>query len=195
MKIFRKKWGNRSSVRFSMRWCLLVLLAICHAEQSKAAMGGERRDEYTMLGLVGYNYTDRHISAYSIDGVDGGHINLSSPTSGGSGISCCVKFSRKNSGPLRVKIRWQVGGCTYSVKDEETGRSDKVRYYYYKEAVVEVQRIYETEPAYIEAHFFPNGSVQVRLTDHGSNPLLALSERRRDKSYFPQCKNDRNPDE
>lgn len=195
MKNFKERWGNRIAVRLSMRLSLLAVLAIFHAEQPKAATGEKRSDEYTMLGLVGYNYTDRHISTYSIDGADGGHINLSSPTTGGSGISCCVKFSRKNSGPLKVKVRWQVDGCTYLLKDEATGRSGKVRHYYYKETVVEVQRSYRAEPAYIETHFFPNGLVQVRLTDHGSNPLLALSERRRDKSYFPQCKNDRNPDE
>lgn len=195
MEIYKNKWRSRITVRLPMKLSLLAVLAICHAEQSKAVMREKRSDEYIMLGLVGYNYTDRHISAYSIDGADGGHINLSSPTSGGSGISCCVKFSRKNSGSLKVKIRWQVDGCTYLVKDESTGRSDKVRYYYYKETVVEVQRSYRIEPAYIEAHFFPNGLVQVRLTDRGSSPLLALSERRRDKSYFPQCKNDRNPDE
>lgn len=191
----RKRWGNRITIRLVIPLNLVATLTACHAQHSETSIGDKRSDDYTLLGLVGYNYTDRHISAYSVDGADGGHINLSSPTSGGSGVSCCVKFSKTNSKPIRIKVRWQVDGCTHLIKDDTTGKTDRVRYYYYREAEVEAQRAYRVEPNYIETHFFPNGLVEVRLTEQGSDPLLNLSDRRQDRSYFPKCKDDRKPDE
>jgi hypothetical protein len=83
----------------------------------------------------------------------------------------------------------------YLIKDDRTGKADKVRHFYYNETEVDAQRVAGESPKYIETHFYPDGTVQVRLTEHGSDPLLALNEKRTDKSYFPRCKDDKNPDE
>jgi hypothetical protein len=185
----------RIAVKIFVLFVSLAALSACRAQQPETSGGASGNSRDTLLGLVGYNYTDRHISVYSVDGADGGHINLSSPTSGGSGVSCCVRLSKTNTGPIHVKVRWQVDGCIFLIKDDRTGKADKVRHFYYKESEVEVQPVVGEKPNYIETHFFPNGTVQVRLTEHGSDPLLALDEMRPDKSYFPKCEHDKNPEE
>jgi hypothetical protein len=172
-----------------------VYLSACHAQQAGAAAGKERIDGHMLLGLLGYNYTDRDIDDYSVDSAGGGSVLLSSPTSGGSGVTCCVKLSKTYTGPIRVKVRWQVDGCKYLIKDDRTGAADEVRHFYYKEAEVDVHRVVGENPRYIETHFYPDGTVKVQLTEHGSRPRFVLDENRPDKSTFSRCKDDKKPEE
>lgn len=170
-------------------------VVVCNAYPSE--ISGERKEgeNYLLLSLIGYNYTDRHISEYSVEGASGGYVRLSSHTGGGSGTTCCIKIQRNYRDRMTVKVRWQVDGCTYLIKDSRTGKADKARYLHYKEAEVEVLRKDGGNPEYIETHFYPDGSVQVQLTESMSHPFLVLDHTRRDKSQFPRCKNDKNPEE
>jgi hypothetical protein len=172
-----------------------IMLVACHAQDGGEVGAIKSKDEYIVVGLVGYNYTDRHISDYSVNGAGGGNINLSSPTSGGSGVSCCVKLSKKHTGPIRVTVRWQVDGCKYVESDPKTGAADELRHFYYKETEVDVQRKVDEDANYLETHFYPDGSVQVQLTEYGTEPRLILDQKRPDKSYFPRCKDGKNPAE
>jgi hypothetical protein len=184
--------------RLALRAFLVLLLfpifMASHARAEKSAYE-KMKERYFLLGLVGYNYTDRHISSYTVNGAGGGDIMLSSSTGGGSGISCCVRLAKKTSTPFRVKVRWQYDGCIYLIKDDRTGKADKVRHYYYKEAEVDVQRADSGTPGYIETHFYPDGTVQVATTDYFSEPRLALDPKRVDQSLFPRCENDEKPEE
>lgn len=123
------------------------------------------KEKYFLLGLIGYNYADRHISDYTVDGTGSVDIMLSSPTSGGSGIACCVRLERKSVNPPHVKVRWQYKGCIYFMRNDRTSATAWVRQYYYKEAEVELQRADTGSPRYIQTHFYPDGTVQVRTTD------------------------------
>jgi hypothetical protein len=152
-------------------------------------------EKYVLLGLVGYNYTDKDIDDYSVDGAGGGSVILSSSTSGGSGVTCCVKLPKSSSGSLRVMVRWQVDGCTYFIKDDRTGEADSVRHFYHKEVEVVVQRDAGANPKYLETHFYPDGTVQAQLVEHKSQARLLLNGKRTDKSLFPRCKNDKKPEE
>lgn len=170
------------------------IFEVCYAQSEKSAT--ERlKEKYFLLGLVGYNYTNRHISTYTVNGADGGDVLLSSPTGGGSGISCCVRLAKKSVIPFRVKVRWQYDGCLYIIRNDRTGVVDKVRHYYYKEAEVDVQRADGGTPGYIETHFYPDGTVQVITTENFSDPRLTLDSKRLDKSSFPRCKNDEEPED
>jgi hypothetical protein len=184
--------------RLALRTFLVLLLfpifMASHARAEKSAYE-KMKERYFLLGLVGYNYTDRHISAYSVNGADGADIRLSSPIGGGSGITCCVRLAKNRITPFRVKVRWQYDGCIYLMRDDRTGKADKVRHYYYKEAEVEVQRADSGAPGYIETHFYPDGTVQVATTDYFSEPRLALDPKRVDQSLFPRCENDEKPEE
>jgi hypothetical protein len=170
-----------------------TMFTACNAQVGKSEQDS-LKERYFLLGLIGYNYTDRHISDYTVGGAGGSPVMLSSPTSGGSGITCCLRLSKKSTGPIRVKVRWQLDGCTYLLRNERTGAVAELRHFYYKEADVDVLRIGGGAPGYIETHFYPEGSVQVRLTDHFSSPLLKLDPKRTDKSSFPKCKDDEKPE-
>jgi hypothetical protein len=159
-----------------------------------AAPLGRQAEENVLLDLIGYNYTDRHINSYSIDGQGGGDVRLSSPTSGGGGIVCCVELRKRHSKPIIVRVRWQVDGCTYLVKSTITGRKREYTHHFYREAYVEVPRPERINPSHLESHFYPNGSVQVKLTEHMSLPRMSLNEKRPDQSQFPRCKDDKKPE-
>jgi hypothetical protein len=173
---------------------LLPMLKTSSAQADKPAHQ-ELAEKYFLLGLVGYNYTDRHISNYTVNGVGGGDVLLSSESGGGSGVTCCVRLAKKSVITPRVRVRWQHDGCTYFMRNDQTGATARIRHYYYKEAEIDVQRADSGSPGYIETHFYPDGSVQVRTTENFFDPSLKLDPKRVDKSYFPKCKNDEKPQE
>lgn len=175
---------------------MVVLLVFAKSEVRAETSALEKgKETHFLLGLVGYNYTDHHISDYTVNGAGGAFVRLSSSTGGGSGITCCVKLSKKSFVPPRVKVRWQYDGCVYFMKNDETGATDWVRHFYYKEAEVELQRADSGTPRYLETHFYPDGSVKVRSIDDFSDPLIKLDPKRADKSSFPKCKNNEKPEE
>jgi hypothetical protein len=184
---------KRCDIAFWRRYLWALLLAsTAHAQPPNKSVPKDHSEEYVLLGLVGYNYTDRHISEYSVNGASGGHINLSSPTSGGSGGTCCLKILKHNSTPIQVMVRWQVDGCMELERNPRTGATGERPIYYYKERYVDVESFAIKNPAYVETHFHPNGRVQVRLVEHESSPILARDEKRPDKSFFPRCENGKN---
>jgi hypothetical protein len=188
------KCACRAATRLLLSLASFAISQGCQAHQEKSTEQ-KNNEQYALLGLVGYNYTDRHISSYSVNGAGGGHIFLSSPTSGGSGVTCCVKFRKNSTVPIRVKVRWQVDGCKYVESNPRTGASAEVRHFYFKEAEVDVQRLADDQPAQIETHFYPDGTVRVLLTTDESIPRMALNDKRPDKSLFPRCKDDKKPEE
>jgi hypothetical protein len=146
--------------------------------------------EYFTLGLIGFNYTDRLIDHYSVDSSGGGHVHLSSPTSGGSGVVCCTRISKAQREKVEVKVKWQVDGCTYPVKSS-TGRIGERRIFYYKEALTYVDPPTSSAPAYLETHFYPDGSVKVKVTEFISTPEIPLDQDRKDQSIFLRCKDEK----
>ena len=172
----------------------LLIHAICFVPQAGAASLEGENKEYATLDLMGYNYTDRHIRSYDVEDQGGGDVRLSSLTSSGGGVVCCVRLATGKSGPMIVRVRWQVDGCTYLMRSEFTGSTQRIYYYFFKEAYVEVRRPKGIKPRHLESHFYPDGSVVVQLTDKLSPPLLSMNESRPDKSKFPKCKNDKKPE-
>ncbi|WP_161783184.1 DUF3304 domain-containing protein [Massilia sp. BSC265] len=142
---------------------------------------------------MGYNYTNRVIESYTVDYVSGGDIKLSSVTSGGGGVSCCFEYYPDLGEKLLVKVRWQVDGCTYVLRNPVTNATADVRHLYYQEKMVEVERKTKGVPEFVETHIFPNGSVKVFLTAEMSSPILRLDATRTDRSSFPRCKNGKRP--
>jgi len=193
---FGKVGCARRAVNYALAFSVLLTTQMGSWAQELEVFGVKKRNkDYLMLSLIGYNYTDRHISDYSINGAGGGHINLSSAASGGSGQTCCVRLSKTTDRTLSIKVRWQVDGCKFVERDPRTGATDEIRHYYYKEIDINAQRMNDQYPRYIETHFYPDGSVKVRLTEETSEPLMSLDEKRPDKSSFPRCKNDEKPEQ
>jgi hypothetical protein len=184
----------RSLVLFFLLAASLLGLSSCHAQHaSEAALNEQSNEPFFFLDLIGYNYTDNYIDSYSVDGQGGGNIMASSPTSGGSGIACCVKLSKDTVGTFRVRVRWQYGGCTYTTKSQISGSVFENIHPFFKKTEVEVRLEAGMKPKYLEVHFYQDGSVQAQLSEDPSRPRLVMDEERADKTSFPKCKDDKKP--
>lgn len=176
---------KNSRVKFWVLYIFLnALLNTAFAQQMEIPMPENEEKTHYMLGILGYNYTDEHIAAFSIDGQGGGHVRVSSPTTGGSGIVCCVLFSKKPKWPIQVLVRWQSGGCRVYPKNRKYGHNQ----YYYKETMVNVEPGTSAHPSDIAVHFYKDDSVRVRLVDDLEPPLLKLPKDRAVDRDFPECK-------
>lgn len=188
---------NSTEFRRNRPVTLMLILALmvvsCNANQANASRE-DKPSEDLLLGLIGYNYTDRNISSYSVDGKSGGHVYMSSASSGGSGVTCCARIPKNGQGQMRVTIRWQFDGCTYTVSSPRTGATQESKYFYYKEISVAVEKSQQDKPVYLETHFYPGGAIKAKLTSHMSDPELTLDNRRVDHSSFPRCKNGEKPE-
>jgi hypothetical protein len=162
----------------------IMSLQVVFAQQADTSRAENEAKTHYLLGIVGYNYTNRVIDGFSVDGAGGGHVRVSSPTNGGSGTVCCVLFSKQPKWPIQVLIRWQHGGCRVYDEDRTFGHNR----YYYKEKKVNLERGTSKHPTEFAVHFYPDGSVRARLSDSYDDPLLKLPESRALKNNFPECK-------
>jgi hypothetical protein len=173
---------------------LFALTAIgCDVKQRPAVQTtdvGAESVELVDLTLVGYNYTEREIARFSVNGTGGGNLHVSGPYGGGGGSVCCVKYFAGDKASA-YKIRWHASSCRYG----ESGKGERYVYdlhRFYKERTVAVEKLSIDKAKYIEVHFFPDGSIKARLTAEMSPPILSLPvEREADGS--PQCPNNKKP--
>jgi hypothetical protein len=145
------------------------------------------------LGLVGYNYTNRHIDSFTVNGHGGGNLYVSSPTSGGGGTACCVAY-RPGTALNTVTVRWQSGACYYHVRGTSSDEVYDTYHQFYKEAEVTVADDIPAEAKYMEVHFYPDGSVKAAVTGSASPPRILLRKAREDNSTYPRCPGDRKPE-
>jgi hypothetical protein len=194
--------GKHRSLSFILLSVMLVILPACHAQSPKPVIDeipavteepplkapmGTRIE----LALTGYNYTNRYIDQFDVDGQGGGNIYVSGPGTAGSGSACCVSY-RSGAKARKVKIRWQTDACTYN---ERTSGGEKFSdtYSYFKEIEVQVDPSIPDFPRYFEVHIYPDGHVEAAITEHESRARLVLSKEREDNSDFPRCPNDKKP--
>lgn len=144
------------------------------------------------LGLTGYNYTDRSISEFFVDGRGGGNVGVSTPTSGGGGTVCCVSYVVAKD-PGSVNIRWQSDACYYHVKSTISDEVYNRIHWFFKEAEVEIERPAPQNPKYFEVHFYPDGSVKAAVSEHAGEPRLKLQENRDNRTSYPRCPDDKKP--
>lgn len=174
------------------RFCVLMLCALGNAAQSHGA--GLNNGRLILLSIVGYNYTDRYIDSFTVNGAGGGNIFVSSASSGGGGIECCVRLNSASAKFLKVRVRWQAGGCTYLTKSRTSKETFENIFPYFREADVKINVRTQGTPEQLEIHFYKDGKVLAELTENLSQPHVALDESREDKSTYPRCPNDRKPE-
>ena len=87
----------------------------------------------------------------------------------------------------QAKVRWQNGACRYAERLQESGKTIFSLHEYYKTVEVDVDPRIPADPKHLEVHFYPDGNVQVALTEEESPPRLVLSTDREEKSPSPQC--------
>lgn len=190
---------SRSLLMVALRGAMLITACCiqngCRAQQDfrdvHANQGEELAAKPVNLTLHGYNYTDRYIDDYSVNGTSGGNLSVSGPGSVGGGSTCCVTYYR--GGVQKVKVRWQADGCLYIEKS--TIRSEKIESIHsiYKEVEVEVRPITRFVPHYFEVHFYPDGHVEATMTEVESRARLQLEENRENTAKFPRCPHDQKP--
>jgi hypothetical protein len=144
------------------------------------------------LALLGYNYTDRNINAFSVNGQSGGNLGLSGPGGGGGGSVCCVNYvagKKINT----VRIRWQVAACMVEEGATEDGQMSRHVHNFYKEVEVNVDPAVPADPHNFEVHFYPDGHIEAAITREKSFPRVKLDENRLNESEYPRCPNGKEP--
>lgn len=166
--------------------CMAFVLNACHAQD--ATDKPPARGQQVMLTMIAYNYTDHYINGYSVDGAGGGNVFLSDATSGGGGGACCVRWLVGRSLPVKVHIKWTSGECTYMDKIE--GENFEEAKVFYTEKNVWLKAPVPAAPQYFETHFYPDGRVEVAITDDYSPPRLKLpvvNHKRPGAKHWPKC--------
>jgi hypothetical protein len=103
--------------------------------------------EPVLLEINGFNYTDLYIDSFEVNGQSGGNLFVSSPTSGGGGSVCCMRWVPGSQLPLRVS--WT---------------RDRKRWC---EQEVPLPPPRDGIPRHLGVHFFPDGHIEAELTaDH-----------------------------
>ena len=182
-------------MRLAAVFLLSASCACQKAVSSQAGAGQRPADEEPAslsLALVGYNYTNRYIDTFSVDGQGGGNLYVSSPTSGGGGTVCCVAYWPGEK-LYKIKVRWQSGACYYRARSRTSDEVYTRLHSFFKEAEVAVSDKAGSRGQYMEVHFYPDGSVQAAVTAEASMPRLSLSKDRKDDSKYPRCPNDEKP--
>lgn len=142
------------------------------------------------LTIYGYNYTNRYIDQFYVNGNGGENLRVSGPSSGGGGSVCCFSYTPGNPAPKTVTVKWQHGACKYKETKDSTYA---YTHPFFKTLDVPVDPKVPPKPGYFEVHFYPDGHVEAAITEHSSPPRLILSKDREDRSNYPRCPNDQKP--
>jgi len=184
---------------------ILVVLALpaCHAKSpvkqvyDESGARTESRRKAPMgtrieLTLVGYNYTDRYIDQFDVDGQGGGNLFVSEGRNGGGKSACCVTYL-SGANARKVTLRWQSEACTFYDYTDEDGKKHDRTHSFFKEIEVQVNPTIPDFPSYFEVHFYPDGHAEAAITEHESRSRVILNKDREDNSAFQRCPNDTKP--
>ena len=143
------------------------------------------------LTIMGFNYTDKDINEFFVDGTGGGNLSVSSASGGGGGSVCCALYTAGDPAP-EIKVRWQSDACTYDIWHDAKGKEFSDIFSIYKAAAVKVASV-SPNPRYLEIHIFPDSHVEAAITGELSSPRLALDQNRRINIPFRKCPNGTKP--
>ncbi len=136
---------------------MATLLTACQAEQK-------------MLSITGYNYTNRYIDGFSVDGQGGSNVLLSEDDAGGGKTSCCILLRPDTKLPVKVHVEWTYGERWNHIKgiklqDAESHETD-----------VDLKGPIPKDPTIFVVHFYPDNTVQVEVAADYPKPRLKRSE-------------------
>jgi hypothetical protein len=186
-----KLWGATSL------FCASMIVTGCHAKTAEDTTDAVvpvvskivPSNEPVGLTLSGYNYTNRYIDQFYVNGIGGGNLHVSTATSGGTNV-CCFSYTPGTPAPKTVTVKWQHGACKYKETKESTYA---YTHPFFKTVEVPVAPNVPAKPDYFEVHFYPDGHVEAAITEQQSGGRLHLDVAREDRSDYPRCPNDEKP--
>jgi len=128
------------------------VLTGCQAEQKK------------MLGITGYNYTNRYIDGFSVNGQGGGNVLISEDHAGGA--TCCIVLRADQELPVKVFVEWTYG----AEGDLRTGKIFRQPETHQME--VDLVGPIPKDPTIFVAHFYPDNTVQVEVAADYPKPCI-----------------------
>jgi hypothetical protein len=121
-----------------------------------------KREQPKELHILGYNYTDKHIEAFNVDGYSGGDVEPSTATAGGGSARCCYPYFEGSSFPYEVEVEW----------------GSSARWGPTQKAKVLVHEPKVANPRMLEIHFYPDGHIEAELTEWHSLPRMQVSRKK-----------------
>lgn len=106
----------------------------------------------------GYNYTDLYIDSFEVDGAGGGNLEVSIPTAGGGGHTCCSTLVSGLPEGTKFVIKW-----TRNIYDKR-----------WCEQIVKLAKPIPKNPRYLEVHFYLDGRIEIEASHEASPPRLKL---------------------
>lgn len=158
---------------------LLALLVACSGQASDTKRASPAKAyqpvKYHRLALIGYNYTDRYIDSFTVNGQGGGNLSISTPTSGGGSMMCCVGWMEGSELPKKITVKWVGSYCTQRLFGRE-GPDDyqDLRQSIWKTADIQFNGPVPRDPENFEVHFYPDGTIEAAMTRGYSPPRLQL---------------------
>lgn len=128
-------------------------------EETPSASGADGKiDEIRSVSLEvnGFNYTDLYIENFSVAGVGGGNIFVSSPDSGGGGSTCCMRWYPGVTLPFPVKVVWTRDRNRLCEKE------------------VMIKGPVPAHPQHLVVQFFQDGRIEIELTEEFPDVKLRL---------------------
>lgn len=141
------------------------------AEAAAPKAGAAGAGKSLPLAIYGYNYTNRHIDQFYVDGQGGDNLDVSGPGSGGGGSVCCIAWRDGMHSPQKVHVRWVAGGCLHTVTNS-SGESREAGRHVFKKKDVIFSGPVPPDPGYFEVHFYPDEHIEVAITTLPSDPRL-----------------------
>jgi hypothetical protein len=125
--------------------------------------------------IVGFNYTDRPIHTFSVNGKWGGNV-LAGDSGGGGGTTCCIEIDRSIKS-VKVRWDWSYTGPQLAQKfpDFVLGRgapvpSDLI------ETMVDLPELPDGSHGYLGVHFFPDHVIKITYSDRIPRPLQKIEQ-------------------
>lgn len=176
MGTINKCMGARKGALGTLLFILVCVLGVaaCQAQNASSGSLAPHKGQVVNLTLIAYNYTDNYIDSYQVNGADGGNIFLSNSTTGGSKSGCCVHWAVDQPLPVTVHIRWQSSECIYT--ERVSGQNFDSAKSFYSERDVKLTKTPSANPKFFETHFYPDGHIEVAITDDYTPPRLKLQE-------------------
>jgi len=156
--------AHRSLAGLVMRLMSMTLVAL--AALALTACQDAAKQEPKMLDITGYNYTDRYIDRFSVNGQGGGNVLLSDDADGGGKTTCCIVWRPGTALPVTMVVEWTFGerwnhAKGLKLRDAETHRAE-----------IELTGPVPEHPTVFVVHFYPNNTVQVEVAADYPEPRI-----------------------